>query len=88
MYGTGGGIWVSDPSRMSLTSVQVLNNQAPNTNGTTSGRLRRRHHHYFQHVEFQTDRDSQQHNLRQYVGRTGRRNQNLGKLVDRYWQRY
>ncbi|HMF91749.1 MAG TPA: hypothetical protein VKL40_13975, partial [Candidatus Angelobacter sp.] len=32
--GTAGGVWVADPSRMSLTSVQVLNNQAPNTNNT------------------------------------------------------
>jgi uncharacterized repeat protein (TIGR01451 family) len=32
--GTAGGVWVSDPSRMSMTGSQVLNNQAPNTNNT------------------------------------------------------
>jgi uncharacterized repeat protein (TIGR01451 family) len=32
--GTGGGVWVSDPSRMSLTNVQVLNNKTPSTNNT------------------------------------------------------
>ncbi len=34
--GTGGGVWVADPSRMSLTSVQVLNNKTPSTNGTNA----------------------------------------------------
>ena len=32
--GTAGGVWVSDPSRMSMTGSQVLNNLAPNTNNT------------------------------------------------------
>ena len=32
--GTGGGLWASAPSRMSLTGVQVLNNKTPSTNGT------------------------------------------------------
>jgi uncharacterized repeat protein (TIGR01451 family) len=32
--GTGGGIWVSDPSRMSLSNIQVLNNKTPSTNST------------------------------------------------------
>ncbi len=32
--GTAGGIWVSDPARMSMTSSQVLNNLATNTNNT------------------------------------------------------
>jgi uncharacterized repeat protein (TIGR01451 family) len=33
--GTGGGLWASDPSRMSLSNVQVLNNKTPSTNGTS-----------------------------------------------------
>jgi uncharacterized repeat protein (TIGR01451 family) len=31
--GTAGGVWVSDPARMSMSSSQVLNNLAPNTDG-------------------------------------------------------
>jgi len=34
--GTGGGVWVADPSRMSLTNIQVLNNKTPSTNGTST----------------------------------------------------
>jgi hypothetical protein len=34
--GTGGGVWVADPSQMSLTSVQILNNKTPSTNGTNA----------------------------------------------------
>jgi hypothetical protein len=33
--GTGGGLWASDPSRMSLSSVQILNNKTPSTNNTS-----------------------------------------------------
>src|SRR5215472_10329750 len=33
--GTGGGIWVSDPARMSMSSSQVLNNLATNTDNTS-----------------------------------------------------
>jgi uncharacterized repeat protein (TIGR01451 family) len=32
--GTGGGLWASDPSRMLLDNVQVLNNKTPGTNNT------------------------------------------------------
>ncbi len=35
--GSGGGIWVSNDSRMSMTSTQVLNNNATQVNGTGRG---------------------------------------------------
>jgi len=35
--GTGGGIWIADPQRMSMTNSQVLTNLATNSGGSNAG---------------------------------------------------